>query len=262
MKDFYIFAKSLEYIERSLHGEITQEDIAAHCCCSVSALQKMWQYCTRAGVMTYVKKRRFTLAARELVDGAGVLETAVKYGYSSNEAFTRAFRSVWGTSPSELAKSRSFTGLYPVLDKNFYEGGSLMRTRFDLTELYEKMQSKKNTYIACFDIKNLDGINKNQGRAAGDAAISRTVERIDSALKDGMFAFRVGGDEFIVATGFTELAEAEQLREEVTRANGEKIRCGSEEVEVTLHSGIFLYTDAEENDSFYDSFRKTVSKES
>lgn len=41
MKDFYIFACSLEYIENNLSGGITQEDIAAHCCCSLSALQKI-----------------------------------------------------------------------------------------------------------------------------------------------------------------------------------------------------------------------------
>ena len=121
MKDFYIFIKSLEYIERNLSCDISQEDIAAYCACSVSALQKMWKYCTSQGVMSYIKKRRFTLAARELVEGAGVLETALKYGYGSNEAFTRAFRSFWGVSPSTLAKSRSFTDLYPVLNQKYYD---------------------------------------------------------------------------------------------------------------------------------------------
>lgn len=261
MKDFFIFANSLEYIERNLSGDITQEDIALHCCCSVSALQKMWKYCTHQGIMSYVKKRRFTLAARDLVEGAGVLETAVKYGYSSNEAFTRAFRSVWGISPSELAKSRSFTGLYPVLNEKYYDGGTFMGTRFDLTELYDRMQDKKNTYVACFDIKNLMGINNTQGRAAGDAAISRTVERIDSALENGMFAFRVGGDEFIVATGYTNFSDAEKLRQKVTEANGEKIRCGEHEVELTLHSGIMLYSDNTESLDFYDEFMKTVLKD-
>lgn len=109
MKDFYIFACSLEYIENNLSGGITQEDIAAHCCCSLSALQKIWKYCTHGGIMTYVKKRRITLAAADLRRGEQVLDTAVKYGYGSNEAFTRAFRSVWGVNPSEFARSRSFT---------------------------------------------------------------------------------------------------------------------------------------------------------
>lgn len=258
MKDFYVFIKSLEYIERNLSDNISQEDIAAYCACSVSALQKMWKYCTGQGVMSYIKKRRFTLAARELVEGAGVLETALKYGYGSNEAFTRAFSSFWGVSPSKLAKSRSFTDLYPVLNQKYYDGGTFMKNKFDLTQLYEKMQDKKNTYVCCFDIKHLDPINKNLGRNVGDAVIRRCVERIDAALKDGMFAFRVGGDEFVVATGYGDITQAEALRKEVTAANGEKIICDGIEAEVTLHSGIMLYSDETSNPSFYDDFMKTV----
>ncbi len=101
LKDFYIFARSLEYIEQNLCTEITQDDIAAHCCCCVSALQKMWKYCTHIGVMNYVKKRRLTLAARDIVAGANIFDTAVKYCYGSNEAF----HSLWGVNPSEFAKT-------------------------------------------------------------------------------------------------------------------------------------------------------------
>ena len=133
-----------------------------------------------------------------------------------------------------------------------------MKNKFDLTQLYEKMQDKKNTYVCCFDIKHLDPNNKNLGRNVGDAVIRRCVERIDAALKDGMFAFRVGGDEFVVATGYGDIAQAEALRKEVTAANGEKIVCEGIEAEVTLLSGIMLYSDETSNPSFYDDFMKTV----
>ncbi len=257
MKDFYIFVKSLEYIEHNLCSEITQKEIAAHCCCSVSALQKMWKYCTHQGIISYVKKRRLTLAAKELTDGAGVLEVAVKYGYSSNEAFTKAFRKYIGINPSEFAKSRRFTDLYPMLNKKYYNGGTFMgRTKFDLTELYGKIQDKKNTYIACFDIKGLDNINKELGRKVGDAVINACISRIDSALKDGMLAFRVGGDEFIAATGYTNISDAEGFTREVTEKNGEIIVCDGIEAEVSLHSGIMLYSSEAEN--FYEKFEKSL----
>ncbi len=45
----------------------------------------------------YVRRRRMTLAATDLVSGGtGLLDIAVRYGYSSVEAFGRAFRSVHG----------------------------------------------------------------------------------------------------------------------------------------------------------------------
>ena len=117
-----------------------------------------------------------------------------------------------------------------------------MKTKFDLTQLYEKMQDKKNTYVCCFDIKHLGPINKNLGRNVGDAVIRRCVERIDAALK----------------AGYSDITQAEKLRKEVTAANGEKITCDGIEAEVTLHSGIMLYSDETSNPSFYDDFMKTV----
>ncbi len=48
----------------------------------------------------YVRRRRMTLAATDLVSSdTGLLDIAVRYGYSSVEAFGRAFRSVHGASP-------------------------------------------------------------------------------------------------------------------------------------------------------------------
>lgn len=51
----------------------------------------------------YVRRRRMTLAATDLVSSdTGLLDLAVRYGYSSVEAFGRAFRSVHGVSPSDV----------------------------------------------------------------------------------------------------------------------------------------------------------------
>ncbi len=40
-------------------------------------------------------------------------DTGIEYGYSSNEAFTRAFYSVWQVSPSEFRKNPSLFELFP-----------------------------------------------------------------------------------------------------------------------------------------------------
>lgn len=255
MKDLYIFVSALEYIEAHLGDKITQEDIAAHSCCSLSALQKTWKYCTHTGVMTYIKRRRLTLAARELMAGAGVLDTAVKYGYGSNEAFTRAFRSLWGVNPSEFVKTRSFTDIYPKMNKHYMDGGIDMRIKFDLTELYDRLTDKKDTYIVCFDIKNLDYINKQLSRELGDEVIKACVRRIDKALGKDMFVFRVGGDEFAAVTGYTDIADAERFRAEVTAGNDEEVSIGGKTAKAYLHSGIILYNGSGD---LYDEFEKSI----
>ena len=255
MKDFEIFAGSLAYIEEHLGEEIRQEDIAAHCCCSVSALQKMWNYCTHGGVMRYIKRRRLTLAARELAGGAGVLATAVKYGYGSNEAFSRAFRTAWGVLPSEFAEKRSFTGLYPRLDKDI-QGGIFMKVKFDLTELYDRLSDKQGTYIVCFDIKNLMVIN-DMSRELGDEVIKNCIKRIDAALGEDMFAFRVGGDEFVAVTCSSDLAVAEAVRDKVASGNDTVVSVGEHSAKAYLHSGITLWGGTRD---IYERFDEVVQR--
>lgn len=49
----------------------------------------------------YLRLRRLAFALRDVRDSdAGILDIAVKYGFSSNEAFTHAFKKAYGVSPS------------------------------------------------------------------------------------------------------------------------------------------------------------------
>ena len=49
----------------------------------------------------YLRLRRLAFALRDVRDtDAGILDIAVQYGFSSNEAFTHAFKKAYGVSPS------------------------------------------------------------------------------------------------------------------------------------------------------------------
>ena len=49
----------------------------------------------------YLRRRRLAFALRDVRDtDAGILDIAVQYGFSSNEAFTHAFKKAYGVSPS------------------------------------------------------------------------------------------------------------------------------------------------------------------
>lgn len=53
----------------------------------------------------YLRYRRLAFALRRLRDtDDGILDIALDYGFSSHEAFTRAFREAYGISPSEYRK--------------------------------------------------------------------------------------------------------------------------------------------------------------
>ncbi|RGC81630.1 AraC family transcriptional regulator [Hungatella hathewayi] len=73
----------------------TQENIAKASSVSLSSLQKLFRYVFDHSVNEHITKRKMTLAAEELLSGtASVAELAMKYGYSSTEPFSRAFRKV------------------------------------------------------------------------------------------------------------------------------------------------------------------------
>jgi AraC family transcriptional regulator len=91
---------AIAYIEDNLAGEIDFKEAAKKACCSAFHFQRMFFAIIGMTPVEYTRRRRLTLAARELTSGnAKVIDTALKYGYDSPDSFTRAFRNVHGITP-------------------------------------------------------------------------------------------------------------------------------------------------------------------
>ena len=100
------FNSALDYIEDNLDGEIDLRRASGLAACSQFHFQRMFAYVTGVSLTEYIRRRRMTKAALELIDGGEkVIDLALKYGYESPTAFNRAFKSVHGVAPS-AAKSR------------------------------------------------------------------------------------------------------------------------------------------------------------
>lgn len=78
----------------------------------------------------YLRLRRLAFALRDVRDSdAGILDIAVKYGFSSNEAFTHAFKKAYGVSPSAFRAAPGPVVLQTILrpfDCYLMEGASNM----------------------------------------------------------------------------------------------------------------------------------------
>ncbi len=62
----------------------------------------------------YISKRRLTLASAEVkATESRFLDIALKYGFSSQEAFSRAFSAAFGCTPSQYRRSHKKTDITP-----------------------------------------------------------------------------------------------------------------------------------------------------
>lgn len=89
------------YIEENLSGEIDYTQAARIACCSTYHFLRMFSYIANVPLSEYIRRRRLTAAALELQSSEiKVIDLALKYGYDSPTAFTRAFQSLHGVSPT------------------------------------------------------------------------------------------------------------------------------------------------------------------
>jgi AraC family transcriptional regulator len=96
-------SKALWLIETELDTALDLERLASVSGLSRFTLSRVFAGATGWSVMRYVKARRLSRAAHQLAKGApDILDVALAVGYGSHEAFTRAFREHFGTTPEAL----------------------------------------------------------------------------------------------------------------------------------------------------------------
>lgn len=106
--------RAVDYIEENLSGEIEPETAARLAACSEFHFQRMFAYIGGVTLTEYIRRRRMTRAAFELIDGgARVLDLSLRYGYESPTAFNRAFKSVHGVSPTQARREGIALTAYP-----------------------------------------------------------------------------------------------------------------------------------------------------
>ena len=107
-----IAAKALFVIERNSRQALTLDGIAKACGVSRSHVAYAFGTATGLSVMKYLRSRRLTEAARSLAGGApDILAVALDAGYGSHEAFTRAFREQFSTTPETVRDRGSLEGV-------------------------------------------------------------------------------------------------------------------------------------------------------
>lgn len=96
---------TIEYIEEHLLEELHMPAIAGVTGLPEVDIQRTFYALTGISIVEYVRRRRLSLAGYELQMGEiSVLDVALKYGYTSPDSFTRAFKQMHGMTPSAVKK--------------------------------------------------------------------------------------------------------------------------------------------------------------
>lgn len=114
MEGFKRINNCIDYIENNLCSNIKIEQVAKVAGVSKFHFQRMFHLLTGITVSEYIRQRRLTLAAHELLNpGLRVIDVALKYGYSTSESFSKAFKKVHGISPSSVQDKEIALDAYP-----------------------------------------------------------------------------------------------------------------------------------------------------
>lgn len=94
----------LLWIEQQLEQPLTLEQVAAQAGLSVHHFSRLFTARMGRSVMAHVRGRRLVRAARRLCDEADLklVDLAFDCGFESQEAFTRAFKRLFGVSPGRF----------------------------------------------------------------------------------------------------------------------------------------------------------------
>ena len=152
---------SIAYVEENLLEGIDYEKAARIAGMSRAAYQRFFLLVADMTLDEYVRKRKLQYAVRELTDTEHkIVDIAVKYGYNSAAAFSRAVRSFTGNTPSIVRKDGSSVR-FPKLDfKIRIEKGEMFMNETAII----KIEEHRNEKVICFKADCVDPENEAWGK--------------------------------------------------------------------------------------------------
>jgi AraC-type DNA-binding domain-containing proteins len=222
------------YLEKIVDSdcEIDYNEISKIATSPAALFQRIFMFISGISISDYVRKRRLTLAGYELKNNdSSVLDIALKYGFQSHSAFSRAFKEHHGITPTEARlKKANLNNYLPInfsnmrfiggkrimaemkkiiykevdervmvgmhRDTSFYEAGNAWQEFFVSSEIVKL--NKLTDVKCCDDIDENDGIGFMYGFKDMNnfEIIIGDFVKTEAQIPEGLYAKRV-------AKGFT-----------------------------------------------------------
>ncbi len=163
----------IDTIEENLESVIDYNELAKVIGTSSYAMQRIFVFLTGITLTEYIRKRRLTKAAEELMKTDNkIIDIAIKYKYDSPISFSNAFKKFHGQSPANFRKANKKINFFPKI-----EFTNIVNQMKDLK--YEVVEREKQTFYG----KVTDVIQETDKQAIANL--------YDSARKDGIMDFMV-----------------------------------------------------------------------
>lgn len=182
---------SIAYIEENLDGEIDYSKAAKFANCSAYHFQRVFSYMAGTSLTEYIRRRRLTMAAFDLqASGMKVIDVAVKYGYDSPTAFSRAFHALHSMTPSEAKDTdKSFVSYPPITFQITVKGVTAMNYRVEKKDAIRIVGVKLTT-------SNDDGRNWNEipkfWEQCYKSGIAAKIEVLSDKEPSGLLGIGIG----------------------------------------------------------------------
>jgi len=126
---------AIKYIEQNIETGVTADDTAKASNYSLKQLNRIFYSVTGLTISEFIRCKKLTKALFELkYNNETIVDIAIKYGYESQEAFTRSFKDSFSTTPGEYRKIKK-----EITSKNWHINQFIHQTAHDfLTKNYYK----------------------------------------------------------------------------------------------------------------------------
>lgn len=111
--------RGIDFIEANLSSDIGVCDVASSVCYSQFYFSRQFSILAHTSVYDYILKRKLSESYKRLfAEKPRIIDLAMRYGFSSHEVYTRAFRKMFGENPSEVSVFKPLL-LYEPVDEAY-----------------------------------------------------------------------------------------------------------------------------------------------
>lgn len=137
--------KAMKYVEENLMGEIDFDKMSRIAYCSEYHFRRMFSFLSGMPLGEYIRRRKLSVAAVMLSEKNNkIIDIALQLGYSSPDAFSKAFQAMHGIVPSSVKKGNIILKAFPPMTFQLtIKGGNEMDYRIVEKDAFKIVGLKK-----------------------------------------------------------------------------------------------------------------------